>query len=192
MKRSWRVLIGGAFASALGIGATVGPASAATVTQRVIESTLKDGNRPNGDASDTSWYREDTHVGGGVTLTRDFGGPTGFGDGSVALTTNDQASAKAQLYTNQVNGTSLATITELSYWTRSSSAQAADDSIAAVASPAPGRSERPRGGGGLHDTHLCSPTSTRRCRPLRPTRGSSGTPRRATGTRPATSTAAPW
>lgn len=117
MKRHWKVLAGLVFASGLAIGGGVGPASAATVNQRVIESTLKDGSRPNGDASDTSWYREDTRVGGGITLSRDYGGPSGFGDGAVVLTTNDKSTAKAQLYTNQVNGTLLADITSLSYST---------------------------------------------------------------------------
>lgn len=80
---------------------------------------MKDGNRPNLNASDTSWYREDTRPGGGVTLSRKYGSPdpNQFGDGSVVLTTNDKVDAKAQLYTSQVNGTPLATITDLSYYT---------------------------------------------------------------------------
>lgn len=121
--RKWKMTIGSAFAFLVVVGGTVGPASAATVNQRVTEATLKDGNRPNGNASDTSWYREDTRIGGGVTLSKVYGGSPTFGDGAVVLTTNDKTTAKAQLETNQVNGTPLSAITELSYDTYQDSSQ---------------------------------------------------------------------
>jgi hypothetical protein len=118
VRRRTKALLGAGFAGSIVLGGYVGPAMAATTTQRITEQTLHDGNPPN-DSDDTGWYREDTRTGGGVNLTEDFGEPAALGDddGSVALTTNNTNTAKAQLYTSQFNGTLLATITNLSYYT---------------------------------------------------------------------------
>ena len=74
--------------------------------------------------ADATWYTSDTRVGGGVVLTAatdpgasGIAGPEGFGNGSLALTTNGQNSAKAQLFTNQFGGTSLADVSRISYQT---------------------------------------------------------------------------
>ena len=129
----WKLLLGSAFAFMVVAGVTVGPASAADTTQHVLNSDLKDGYRPNGDSSDTSWYREDTRVGGGVGLSTDYGNPSGPDKTAVVLTTNDHTSAKAQLYTNQVNGTLLSDINGLSYDTYQDSSELGNDGVADVA-----------------------------------------------------------
>jgi hypothetical protein len=118
VRRRTKAVLGAGFAGSIALGGYVGPAMAATTNQRVSQSTLRDGNPP-GDPDDTKWYRTDTRVGGGVTLTDAFGEPTALGDddGAVALTTNNTNTAKAQLFTTQLNGTSLAAITNLSYST---------------------------------------------------------------------------
>ena len=71
-----------------------------------------------------TWYMSDTRVGGGVVLTAasdpggsGIGGPEGFGTGSLALTTNGQNTAKAQVLTAQFQGTLLSTVERLSYQT---------------------------------------------------------------------------
>ena len=71
-----------------------------------------------------TWYMSDTRVGGGVVLTAandpggsGIGGPEGFGTGSLALTTNGQETAKAQVFTAQFGGTLLGDIERLSYQT---------------------------------------------------------------------------
>jgi len=83
---------------------------------------MHDGYAANPSATDVGWYREDTRVGGGVTLTTNFGGAPSFGGGSLALTTNNQNSAKAQLFTSDdVRGKDLITIGATSYSTYHSS-----------------------------------------------------------------------
>jgi hypothetical protein len=73
--------------------------------------------------SGNQWYMSDTRVGGGVVLTAasdgasGIAGPSGFGTGSLALTTNGQATAKAQVLTAQFGGTLLSTVERLSYQT---------------------------------------------------------------------------
>ena len=125
--RWWKIALGVGFAAALALGPTVA-ATAATNTVRVSQSSLRDGYPSNPSSSDNLWYREDTRVGGGVTLVKpgDTGNPipavpaaSGLEPGSLALTTNSSASAKAQLFTygNGVRGTPLASVTSLSYWT---------------------------------------------------------------------------
>jgi hypothetical protein len=115
-------LLGGALVGGALIAATAAPVGAATSTDRVSETNMRDGYAASPSASDTNWYREDTRVGGGVTQTKDFGAPTGFGDGALALTDNNTTSAKAQLMTSShVRGTLLATVTGLDYWTYQSS-----------------------------------------------------------------------
>jgi hypothetical protein len=71
-----------------------------------------------------TWYMSDTRLGGGVILTATsdpngsgIGGPEGFGSGSLALTTNGQNTAKAQVLTAQFSGTLLGDIERLSYQT---------------------------------------------------------------------------
>jgi hypothetical protein len=125
-KLAGMVVVGGVLLAWSGVSFGAG-----TSVKRVSETTLRDGNPPSLSKSDSIWYREDTRVGGGVTLTRDFGappstvGPAGhpnFGDGALALTTNNTTTAKAQLFTSKrVTGTLLSTITLLSYYTYQSS-----------------------------------------------------------------------
>jgi hypothetical protein len=74
--------------------------------------------------SGNQWYMSDTRVGGGVVLTQTsdpggsgIGGPAGFGTGSLALTTNGQNTAKAQVLTAQFGGTLLSDVERLSYQT---------------------------------------------------------------------------
>ena len=47
------------------------------------------------------------------------GAPEGFGNQALALTTNNSGAAKAQLinHADEVAGTLLSTVNELSYWT---------------------------------------------------------------------------
>ena len=120
--RRWKVLFGASFGMAMFFGASVGPAGADPGTHHVRDYSLRDGFPSPPSASDSLWYREDTRVGGGVTLTKNFGAPAGFGTGALALTTNDQNSAKAQLITrDDIYGASLATISNLGYSTWHSS-----------------------------------------------------------------------
>jgi hypothetical protein len=119
----WAKLCAGAVcATSIVLGPTVWPAMADPGTHRVLETNMRDGAPPSPDPSDANWYREDTRVGGGVTLTTNFGAPTGLGSGSVAFTTNSQNSAKAQLIGyDDVNGLPLSDVTGLDYWTYHSS-----------------------------------------------------------------------
>lgn len=121
-NRKTNRLIGGALVGGALIVATSAPVGAATSTDRVIEASMRDGYAVSPSASDALWYREDTRVGGGVTQTKVFGAPAGFGDGALALTDNSTNTAKAQLMTSShVRGTLLATVTGLDYWTYNSS-----------------------------------------------------------------------
>lgn len=123
--RWWKIALGVGFASALAFGPTVA-ATAATTTVRVTQSSLRDGYPSNPSSSDNLWYRMDTRVGGGVTLVKpgDTGNPipaapSPLEPGSLALTTNNTGTAKAQLLTtgNGVRGTLLANVTGLGYST---------------------------------------------------------------------------
>jgi hypothetical protein len=105
---------------------TLGPAVAETATYLVRNPQLKDGLPDTPSASDVNWYREDTRTGGSTTLTKEFGGPTGLGDGSLKLTTDNTDAAKAQAITyHRVRDTVLLTVTNLSYWTYQSLANGA-------------------------------------------------------------------
>jgi hypothetical protein len=126
--RWWKIALGVGFASALALGPTAAMAAPTTNTVRVSQSSLRDGYPSNPSSSDNLWYRMDTRVGGGVTLVKpgDTGNPiagvpavSGLEPGSLALTTNNTDTAKAQLLTtgNGVRGTPLASVTDLSYWT---------------------------------------------------------------------------
>jgi hypothetical protein len=109
----WKILVAAAAVATLVLGGYTGAAGAATGTRTVTNAVLRDGepdlNRP------FLWYRFDTRTGGGVGLTTDFGDPDGATNESLALTTNHLTTAKAQLYNTQVNGTSLGSISSLSY-----------------------------------------------------------------------------
>ena len=104
---------------------TAPPASAATTVSPVSEAQLQDGRPSSPSDTDPHWYRQDTTTGGGVTLTKDFGAPPPpqeLGDGALALTTNAQNSAQAQLVTyHHVYGTPLTDVADISYWTYHSS-----------------------------------------------------------------------
>jgi hypothetical protein len=134
VRRS-KTLTAAVFASVvlLALVGVCGPASAETATYRVLESQLRDGFPSSGSASDDKWYRADTTLGGGVTITDQFGAsPQSGGTHSLGLTTNSQSSAKAQLgTTHRVYDTVLSTVTGLSYWTyQSSSSNGANDAAA--------------------------------------------------------------
>ncbi|CAN5561758.1 hypothetical protein BH10ACT1_BH10ACT1_04920 [soil metagenome] len=125
MKRWTKAISGTTVAVALALGGTMGPASAATSRYSVSESGIKDGNPSS---VDNGWYREDTRPGGSVSVTRHltsasdgFSGPAGFGDGALAITTNNSNYAKAQVMNHSLQGKSLSTVTALDYWTFQSS-----------------------------------------------------------------------
>src|SRR4051812_18214097 len=114
----WKLLVAAATVTTFLLAGYTGAAGADTTTEQVGYSQLRDGN-PDGNHPHL-WYRTDTRTGGGVNLTSDFGGSPG--NGALALTTNDQTTAKAQLYNTAVNGTLLSDISTLSYNTYHSSA----------------------------------------------------------------------
>jgi hypothetical protein len=118
----WKLMVAAATVTTFLLAGYVGAAGADTANEQVGYAQLRDGN-PDGNHPHL-WYRTDTRTGGGVTLTSDFGGPEGFGNGALALTTNDQTTAKAQLYNTAIGGTLLSDISTLSYNTYHSSAMA--------------------------------------------------------------------
>jgi hypothetical protein len=124
MKR--KLFAGVAVAGAVVFGAAT-PLSASIVNLPVSELGIRDGSPQAPSRNDLIWYRGGTTVGGGVTLTKDFGAPPppqNLGDGAVAFTTNGLSTAQAQLFTNwRVDGTPLADVDGTSYWTYQSSAQ---------------------------------------------------------------------
>jgi hypothetical protein len=109
----WKLVVAALTVTTFLLGGYVGAAGADTTKETVGFSQLRDGD-PDGNHPHL-WYRTDTRTGGGVNLTTDFGGPTGFGNGALALTTNDKGTAKAQLFNTAVNGTMLSDISTLSY-----------------------------------------------------------------------------
>jgi hypothetical protein len=109
----WKLIVAALTVTTFLLGGYTGSAGAATGTRNVTEAQLRDG--PPDPERPHLWYRWDTRTGGGVNLTTDFGDPDGAGNVALALTTNHLTSAKAQLYNTQVAGTSLATISALSY-----------------------------------------------------------------------------
>jgi hypothetical protein len=130
-----RKLMLAALVSVFLLGGYTGAAGAATTTKPVVESQLRDGYdtfNSDGTAKHPNlWFREDTRTGGAVALTRTDrddepcqpteAAPAEFtyGEQSLALTTINSGAAKAQLinHSDEVTGTSLATVNELSYWT---------------------------------------------------------------------------
>jgi hypothetical protein len=63
------------------------------------------------------WYTDDTRSEGTVAVDDSFGAPSGFGCNAVVLTTGpDVGQDKAQLFTFAKAGTTLASVTNLSYW----------------------------------------------------------------------------
>jgi hypothetical protein len=100
------------------------PSLAATTIERIGNERVKHGYPTDPGAEglqveNRNWYHEDTRVGGGVELTDIWAGPQpDYGDGALALTTNNTDRAKAQLITHgHVYGTPLQDVTNLSYWT---------------------------------------------------------------------------
>jgi hypothetical protein len=65
----------------------------------------------------SSWHTLDTRPGGSVRFTEDYGAPAGLGSGSLELKTDATTAAKADYYTFAHQGTPLAAVTDLSYWT---------------------------------------------------------------------------
>ncbi len=75
------------------------------------------------------WYSADTRSNGTVSMTTEFGTPTGLACDAVKLTTGEATGSplqdKAQLFTYAEAGTSLSTIAVVSYWGYRSSASPA-------------------------------------------------------------------
>lgn len=65
----------------------------------------------------TNWGPMDTRPGGAQRFTEDYGAPVGLGSGSLELTTDATTAAKADYWTNDPGGTTMANVGELSYWT---------------------------------------------------------------------------
>jgi len=65
----------------------------------------------------SSWSTLDTRAGGAFEFTNDYGAPAGLGTGSLELTTNLTTAAKADYFTDDVAGTALAAVNDLSYYT---------------------------------------------------------------------------
>lgn len=65
----------------------------------------------------SGWGPMDTRPGGDVEFTEEYGAPAGLGEGSLELTTDATTAAKADYWTLAHAGTSLADVTDLSYWT---------------------------------------------------------------------------
>jgi Right handed beta helix region len=86
--------------------AALGLATAASATTTTVVT-----------AATPSWTQDDTRPGGTVQWTTAFDAPTGFGAGSLELTTDGTTAAKAGLYTHTMAGTPLSDVTSLSYWT---------------------------------------------------------------------------
>ena len=121
---------------ALLAGAVVlGPALPAWgYTHYIYDTFIKDGAPANPHVDDITWYREQTNAGGTATITDEFGGPTGFGDHALKLTTNSDTGAHAQLVNyDDVHGMPLSAVTTLRYWTyQSSSTGSATDNAAYI------------------------------------------------------------
>lgn len=74
----------------------------------------------------------ETRPGGSVVFTEEFGAPTGFGSGSLKVTTTD-SSAKAQYFHPADEGTLLSDVNDISYSTyRSSASTGASNQVAAI------------------------------------------------------------
>jgi len=67
--------------------------------------------------SSSNWHSVDTRPGGAVEFTNEYGAPAGLGTGSLELTTDATNEAKADYWTEEVAGTPLSAVTDLSYWT---------------------------------------------------------------------------
>lgn len=100
-RRIWSVVGLAALVSAV----TAGVASAATI---VVTP---------GNAASLGWSVTDNRTSGTETWTNSFGAPSGLGSGALELTTTADNSSKAYLATNASSGTSLSSVTGLSYWT---------------------------------------------------------------------------
>jgi hypothetical protein len=98
ISRGVTVLVGAVLAMVLVAGAS------AAVTTVVHPST-------------TAWTQDDTRSGGAVEWSDAFGAPTGFGLGSLELTTDATNGAKAGLYNHSMSGTALSAVSTLSYST---------------------------------------------------------------------------
>jgi hypothetical protein len=65
----------------------------------------------------SSWAPMDTRPGGSHRFTEEYGAPPGLGSGSLELKTDLTTAAKADYWTRDPAGTTLAQVTDLSYWT---------------------------------------------------------------------------
>jgi hypothetical protein len=65
----------------------------------------------------SNWQSVDTRPGGTVSFTTEYGAPAGLGSGALKLTTDATTAAKADYWTEDVEGTALAGVTDLAYWT---------------------------------------------------------------------------
>jgi hypothetical protein len=125
MRRSTKCA-GAVLASLIVLGAAAVPATAAGHDHPVGAALLRDGYPGTASRNDELWYREGTTL-GTATLTKQFGAPTGYGDGALKLTTDDQIDASAQLFTYHLAfGAPLAALTGFAYWTYESSPTSAE------------------------------------------------------------------
>lgn len=132
--RGTKVFVAGAFASAMFISVSAGPAGADPGTHKVFDQVVHDGYPSSPDPRDAGWYRQDTRTGGTVGLSNEFGAPAGFGNGSLKLTTDGTDAAKAQLITyDDVYGAPLVQVNSVDYYTYQS---APVDATGAVTPPA--------------------------------------------------------
>jgi hypothetical protein len=65
----------------------------------------------------SNWAPMDTRPGGAHRFTEDYGAPAGLGSGSLELTTDATTAAKADYWTRDPAGTTLANVNDLAYWT---------------------------------------------------------------------------
>ncbi len=119
--QGWKKVAGAGCVGAVALGGSVGTASAEVEVHRVNEDLLKSGfPAPGHDPeNDDSWFTEDTNSDGTVTLTDEFGAPTGWGTSALKLTTaNDVGKARRSRPTTSSTGRSSASTTSATTRTR--------------------------------------------------------------------------
>jgi hypothetical protein len=121
--RLWKTCVGAGCAGAIVLGGNVGSAMAATEVHRINEDLLKSGfPSPGTDPEeDATVYLEDTNSTGTVTLTDEFGAPTGWGTSALKLTTADNAGKAQALTPHDVFNRPLLGVDHVSYYTYSDS-----------------------------------------------------------------------
>jgi hypothetical protein len=132
--RVWKMCLGAACAGAIVLGGNVGPAMAETEVHRINEDLLKPGFPAPGydPENDTSFFTQDTNSDGTVTLTDEFGAPSGWGASALKLTTaNDVGKAQA-LTAHDVFNRPLSGVDHVSYYTYSDSSSEFNQANASI------------------------------------------------------------